>query len=74
MMEFLSEYVSTTSIAEPSSCLCTRDSGAAHPVITNKAKIYVQLVEVSKLKKEANNSIKLTLNLLNDGVPQNTLN
>ncbi|OSH42237.1 hypothetical protein YM116_1127 [Enterococcus faecalis] len=33
---------------------------------------YVQLVEVSKLKKEANNSIKLTLNLLNDGVPQNT--
>lgn len=69
-----------TGCAAPESLVHKQDDGSAIDVVETYSEAeqiafpyyYVQLVEVSRLKKEANNSIKLTLNLLNDGVPQNT--
>ena len=69
-----------TGCATPESLVHTQDDDSASAVVETYSEAeqiafpyyYVQLVEVSRLKKEANNSIKLTLNLLNDGVPQNT--
>ena len=69
-----------TGCATPESLVHKQDDDSAIDVVETYSEVeqiafpyyYVQLVEVSRLKKEANNSIKLTLNLLNDGVPQNT--
>ncbi|WP_430395167.1 hypothetical protein ACJK5H_01670 [Enterococcus faecalis] len=69
-----------TGCATPESLVHKQDDDSAIDVVETYSEAeqiafpyyYVQLVEVSRLKKEANNSIKLTLNLLNDGVPQNT--